>query len=91
MHPLQLSVPHLPAPTALSSHLGSFCWAAGGGYLANVQPSEWAARFEQRLPEAISGAAFLEHYGTHWDGATSIDTEQVGCFLKLEQVRCAAS
>ncbi len=59
-----------------------FCWAAGGGYLANMQPSEWAARFEQRLPEAVSGAAFLEQYGTHWDSATSIDLEQVGCFSK---------
>ncbi|KAL4423228.1 hypothetical protein ABPG77_000020 [Micractinium sp. CCAP 211/92] len=48
----------------------------GGGYLANMQPSEWAARFEQRLPEAVSGAAFLEQYGTHWDSATSIDLEQ---------------
>ncbi|KAL4434317.1 hypothetical protein ABPG75_000758 [Micractinium tetrahymenae] len=48
----------------------------GGGYLANVQPSEWAARFEQRLPETISGAAFLQQYGTHWDAATSIDPDQ---------------
>lgn len=48
----------------------------GGGYLANVLPSEWVARFEQRLPEAVSGVAFLERYGTHWDAATSIDPEQ---------------
>lgn len=65
----QLLRPWAPATPARS--------LAGGGYLANVQPSEWAARYERRLPEVIGGAAFLERYGTHWDAATSIDPEQV--------------
>ena len=51
---------------------------AGGGYLANVLPSQFAARFEQQLPEALSGAAFLEQYGPHLDAVTTVDPEQVG-------------
>ena len=50
---------------------------AGGGYLANVQPSEFSRRYEQQLPESLPGAAFLQQYGSHWDGATTIDAAQV--------------
>ncbi|PRW59111.1 L-arabinokinase-like isoform X2 [Chlorella sorokiniana] len=48
----------------------------GGGHLANVPPSQFASRFEQQLPEALSGAAFLEQYGPHLDSVTSVDPEQ---------------
>lgn len=50
----------------------------GGGYLANVPPSTWAERYEQAVPEALSGAAFLQRYGSHWDSVTSVDPKQVG-------------
>lgn len=52
--------------------------AAGGGYLANLPPSEFARRYEQQLPERMSGADFLQRYRTHWDAATRIDAAQVG-------------
>ena len=52
--------------------------ATGGGYLANVPPSTWAERYERAVPEALSGAAFLQRYGLHWDSVTSVDPEQVG-------------
>ncbi|KAI3438985.1 hypothetical protein D9Q98_001398 [Chlorella vulgaris] len=48
----------------------------GGGYLANVPPSEFAWRYEQQLPEHMSGAAFLQQYGPHWDSATSVDAAE---------------
>ena len=51
--------------------------ATGGGYLANVPPSTWAERYERAVPEALSGAAFLQRYGLHWDSVTSVDPEQV--------------
>ena len=55
---------------------------AGGGYLANVQPSEFSRRYEHQLPESLPGVAFLQQYGSHWDSATTIDAAQVrrrGC------------
>ncbi|KAI7840483.1 hypothetical protein COHA_005784 [Chlorella ohadii] len=48
----------------------------GNGYLCNVPPSQFTARFEQQLPEALSGAAFLEQYGPHLDSVTTVDPEQ---------------
>ena len=43
---------------------------AGGGYLANISPSEWAQEYEEELPVTMSGADFLTQYGSHWDAAT---------------------
>jgi hypothetical protein len=45
---------------------------AGGGYLANVAPSEWAQTYEAALPESMRGAEFLARYGVHWDTATQV-------------------
>ncbi|GAB4816629.1 hypothetical protein N2152v2_003675 [Parachlorella kessleri] len=50
--------------------------AVGGGYLANVAPSQFAQDYELRLPDELGGAAFLEQYGSHWDGATCVDPGQ---------------
>lgn len=46
-----------------------------GGYLCNLSPQRFAARYEQMLPETISGAAFLEAHGQTGDDATTIDPE----------------
>lgn len=43
------------------------------GYLANVPPSLWAQRFAARVPETISGAAFLAQYAGTTDSVTRID------------------
>jgi L-arabinokinase len=43
------------------------------GYLANVTPSEWESRFRDRVPERMTGAAFLAEYGGFPDVVTTID------------------
>jgi galactokinase len=47
------------------------------GYLANVTPGEWAARFRGRVPEQMTGAEFLDAYGGFADTATSIERGRV--------------
>jgi hypothetical protein len=49
---------------------------SGGGYLSNIPPSLFAARYERRLPDTIQGAEFLSKYGDHLDTVTSVDTEK---------------
>ena len=46
------------------------------GYLANVSPSEFRARYEARLPERLSGAQFNKLYASHLDPFTPV-REQV--------------
>jgi L-arabinokinase len=43
------------------------------GYLANIPPSLWETRFRDRLPQSITGAAFLERYGGFTDSVTRIE------------------
>lgn len=68
------TLPSPPCCMVLNSSCGLH---AGGGYLANVPPSQFASRFEEQLPEALSGAEFLQRYAPHLDRATSVDPEQV--------------
>ncbi|KAK9833328.1 hypothetical protein WJX81_006760, partial [Elliptochloris bilobata] len=44
----------------------------GGGYLANVAPSEFAQLYEDALPAALTGCDFTAEYGRHWDAATQV-------------------
>jgi galactokinase len=46
------------------------------GYLANLTSNEFSARFEQLLPERLSGAAFLQRYSASTDAATTVRPEQ---------------
>jgi L-arabinokinase len=43
------------------------------GYLANLTPSVWEARFRDRVPETLTGAAFLAEFGGFTDAVTTID------------------
>jgi galactokinase len=45
------------------------------GYLANVQPSLFRSNYEQRLPEALSGAEYLQLGQTHVDRFTKVRPE----------------
>lgn len=45
------------------------------GYLANVTPDEWTSRFRDRVPERMSGAAFLARYGGTTDPVTTVDPD----------------
>ncbi len=45
---------------------------AGGGYLANLSPSEFAQHYEEGLPEQMTGADFTAECGDHWDFATQV-------------------
>jgi L-arabinokinase len=51
------------------------------GFLANITPDEFEEKFASRLPETISGEAFLTNYKGITDPVTSVDpsvTYQVG-------------
>jgi L-arabinokinase len=45
------------------------------GYLANLTPSEFTARFEAQLPERMSGSEFLARYGGTTDTVTRVRSE----------------
>jgi galactokinase len=45
------------------------------GYLANIQPSLFRSNYEQRLPEALSGAEYLQLGQTHVDPFTQVRPE----------------
>ncbi|HEV8150926.1 MAG TPA: hypothetical protein VGP61_12130 [Gemmatimonadales bacterium] len=47
-----------------------------GGYLCNLLPGVFAARFERSLPEEISGAEFLARYAGIPDTATQVELER---------------
>ena len=47
-----------------------------GGYLANLQPSEFEERFATHLPESLSGEEFLLHYGGTTDRVTHVERER---------------
>jgi galactokinase len=43
------------------------------GYLSNLPPSEFHAKYERWLPETLGGSEFLAHAGEHVDPFTKID------------------
>jgi L-arabinokinase len=43
------------------------------GYLANLPPSVWEARFRDQVPVTLIGADFLAEYGGFTDTVTSVD------------------
>lgn len=47
------------------------------GYLANISPSIFVQQYEQKLPEKLSGADFLQQFGVSIDMAASIDPAAV--------------
>jgi L-arabinokinase len=47
------------------------------GYLANVAPSEWAARFAAIVPETLAGDVFLARYQGLTDTVTRVDPARV--------------
>lgn len=48
----------------------------GGGFLANLTPSELEGDLVRRLPETMNGADFLARYGATSDTATRVDPER---------------
>lgn len=47
------------------------------GYLANIEPEEFARRFAPLLPERMSGAGFLSRFGGTTDTVTRVDPGRV--------------
>lgn len=47
-----------------------------GGYLANVEPSVWHARFRTFVPERLGGREFLARFGGITDHATTVDPDR---------------
>ncbi len=54
------------------------------GYLANVAVEEYESTFGEVLPESMGGREFLERFGGHDDGVTTIDP------VKAYAIRAAA-
>ncbi|MDB4881348.1 MAG: kinase [Gemmatimonadetes bacterium] len=46
------------------------------GYLANITPAEFVARYEARLPVRMTGAEFLERFGGTTDVVTRVSPER---------------
>jgi L-arabinokinase len=46
------------------------------GYLANVTPAEFAARFAEAVPNEMRGSEFLRRYGGTTDPVTRVDPER---------------
>jgi galactokinase len=45
------------------------------GYLSNLAPSEFRAKYERILPESIKGSEFFSSHGEHIDPFTMVDPE----------------
>jgi galactokinase len=43
------------------------------GYVANMTPSVWRARFRERVPETLDGRSFLDRYDGITDPVTHVD------------------
>mmetsp|Transcript_18960 Transcript_18960/g.52888 ORF Transcript_18960/g.52888 Transcript_18960/m.52888 type:complete len:390 (-) Transcript_18960:254-1423(-) len=72
-----------PSPS-LQEADGSTGKALGNGYLANVQPSEFATIHGPRLPLEIQGKDFLAKYGSHDDPITVVHPD------RIYKVKCSA-
>jgi galactokinase len=46
------------------------------GYLANLDPAEFASRFESRLPDVMAGSEFLERFSATTDDVTRVHAER---------------
>jgi len=66
---------NLPIERDSSSRIPRFTDPRWRGYLSNVKPSEFRAKYEARLPETISGAEILSWDKTHPDPFTTIRPE----------------
>ncbi len=47
------------------------------GYLANITPAEFAAKYAAHLPETMSGAAFLQRYQGITDVVTAVEADKI--------------
>jgi L-arabinokinase len=63
-------------PARREGHLVRVEDARWGGYLANVTPAEFAARFAPGLPPVMSGSDFLARYHGTGDEATQVRGER---------------
>jgi L-arabinokinase len=50
---------------------------ARAGYLCNLSPAEYRARFRDLLPVRLSGAEFLRRWGETGDTATTVDPDAI--------------
>jgi galactokinase len=57
----------------IGAFMGCRIVAPPDGYLANVTPAAWEADLRERVPERMTGAAFLAEYGAFPDTVTTID------------------
>ncbi len=62
----------LPVRLDESGQIPRYVDARWNGYLANVTPSEFRAKFEERLPDTLLGADYLALAKTHVDPFTTL-------------------
>ena len=65
----------LPVELKDESQIPRWVDSRWNGYLANVQPSLFRSNYEQRLPEALTGAEYLQDGQTHVDPFTQVRPE----------------
>ncbi|HTB11579.1 MAG TPA: galactokinase family protein [Bryobacteraceae bacterium] len=65
----------LPVTFDDSVSIPHFTDSRWNGYLSNLSPSIFRSRFENRLPESLSGAAYLEKTRVHVDPFTAVRPE----------------
>lgn len=65
----------LPVTRDANSRIPRFTDPRWCGYLSNVTPSLFRSKYEQRLPETMSGSEFLHHGEFHPDPFTSVRPE----------------
>lgn len=66
------TVPELEA----ARQTGSWESLPYGGYLANISPSRFQQKYQELIPEKLSGAAFTAQFGASIDKATTIDPDR---------------
>jgi L-arabinokinase len=62
----------LPVTLSNSGFISRYTDSRWNGYLSNLPVSIFRSRFEARLPESVSGAAYLESYRAHVDPYTNV-------------------
>lgn len=79
-----------PSPSG-PLHFGSLLAALAGFLQARSQNGDWLVRIEDvDPPRVVAGAATailhaLEHFGLHWDGPVSYQSQRTECYLQALQ------
>jgi L-arabinokinase len=66
---------------AMAKQAGDYSQLPYKGYLANISPSEFEAKFALKLLYRMAGRYFLQHFPVHIDPVTEVDPEKIYAIL----------